>query len=225
MSEFTVVEAGDKPVKYVPVRIDDIACMRDWQMAWVEKLAEAATCRHFLEIGVYRGQTTRCLAQHGDVVAVDWFLGSEELYSPGGFSPVIQSTIAKQEKAGWFKRRAKEEGVADKITVLCGKSDDVLPLLELNEFGIVLVDGNHLEDYAYRDIKNTWKLIVPGGWLLLDDFSTADAHIGRGPHVRRAWEKFAKENGLEGLQLYTCDKGQDETHAQYGPKLVGIRKP
>lgn len=218
---FTQVGTPDKPLLYVAHRAnDDPDCMHDWQLAWVEKLAMEASCKRFLEVGVWRGQTTRCLAQFGHVVAVDWFAGSEELYVPGSFTSKMD-----ESRVAWFIRSSEEEGVAERITLLTGKSDDALPLLKNERFGIVIVDANHAEEFAYRDIVNTWKLIVPGGWLLLDDFSTSDDYKGRGPSVRRAWERFAKENGLEGRELFTCDNGQDETHAIYGPKLVGVRKP
>jgi predicted O-methyltransferase YrrM len=222
MSEFVYVKAGDKPVKYVAHRADDDpGCMHDWQLAFVEKLAMEAPRKHFLEVGVWRGQTTRCLAQNGYAVAVDTFSGSEEIVEPGKFNDSIS-----QERLSWFLQKADEEGVADRITVLVGTSDNVLPFLRYSEFGLVLIDANHATPFAYRDIKNTWPTIVPGGWLLLDDFSTADVYPSREPSVRWAWERFAGENGLGRLPLYTNDESHyDETLVTYGPKLVGIRKP
>ncbi len=216
------MKAGDRPVKYVPHRADDeLLNMHDWQLAWIEKLAVEARCKHFLEVGVYRGVTTRCLAQNGYTVAVDWFAGNEEIFAPGTWKERVNI-----ERVSWFLQKAEEEGVADKITVLCGKSDDVLPLLRYNEFGVVLVDANHGKAAAYQDIKNVWPTIVSGGWLLIDDFSTADSYEGRAPSVRLAWERFARENGLEGAKLYTNDESYyDETLVTFGPKLVGVRKP
>jgi hypothetical protein len=163
-------------------------------------------------VGVYYGTTTLLLAHYGTPVAVDWFKGNPEV-GPDANSDMDGSAIP--ERLGGFKKALSESPVSSRVTVLTGKSDDILPLLKNDRFGLVLIDANHDTEFCYRDICNTWDLIASGGWLLLDDFSFTTIKGQSTNSVRRAWERF---DAGRGLNTFTCDAGG-------GPKLVGIQKP
>ena len=193
------------------------ANMTDVQLGWLEKTAKEVPIKHFLEVGVYKGVTTTHLAKFGTVVAVDWFAGNPEWHRAPDWKAGPNEL---NDRLGGFLRCVQEQGVGDKITILSGKSDDVLPFLKNDTFGLVLIDANHAMDFCYRDLVNTWDSVVSGGWVFLDDFSdvTIGEQLATPCPVRLAWEKFAKERGLDMLPLYTADDGGR-------PKLVGIKKP
>lgn len=187
--------------------------MSDAALALIEKLAREAPIKRFLEIGVYYGVTTTLLAQLGEVVAADWFRGNVEYGE--GFVPTPQDT--DRRRAGFFANISKM-GVASKVTVLEGNSRETIPTV-VGPFGLVIVDGDHSFLGALADIKNVWDHIAPGGWLILDDYSSVPVD-GRGqPTVREAWEHFVATRGLPGdlTMVTTGDPGD--------PKTVGIRRP
>lgn len=189
-------QTGEPPKRPHASRKGKDGMMSDRELTFIEALAEQAPLKHFLEVGVFKGTSTTMLAQIGTVVGVDWFKGIEQ---EGDCDEMLNEFLATLE----------EMKVQDKVTILTGKSDDVLPILKNDKFGLVLLDASHKGEAPYLDIKNTWDLIVPGGWLLLDDWTTeGDIHV--------SWERFAEERGLK-LELNALTETQ--------PKLVAVQKP
>ena len=58
---------------------------------------------------------------------------------------------------------------------LDGQSHDLLPS-EVDEYlyDLILVDGDHSEMAAFVDLLICWKLLMPGGWLVMDDTNHVD---------------------------------------------------
>lgn len=217
IGDMKIVRLGSEehPVGKHAQRFGNDRNMTDRQLWYIETLAQSALIKKFLEVGVYKGVTTTLMAQYGQVVAVDWFKGNPEFGKDGGASGEREY----MDRLGGFLHAVKDTGCWDKVTILGGKSDEVLPLLRYDRFGLVLIDANHSEEFAYRDIANCWDLIVPGGWLLLDDFSCATIEEVVKPTVCRAWLRFAAERKLEDSVGYTVD---NDTWPN--PKLVAIKK-
>ena len=57
----------------------------------------------------------------------------------------------------------------DRITILRGLSDNILPDLKL-KYDIIYVDGDHFASAAYKDGKNSWKNLVKNGIMIFDDY-------------------------------------------------------
>jgi len=58
----------------------------------------------------------------------------------------------------------------DKITILKGFSDDVLPNLEKESFDIIYIDGDHTAEAAFKDGVNSFPLLKKGGIMIFDDY-------------------------------------------------------
>lgn len=182
------------------------------QIAFVSWLAGEAPVRRYLEVGVYHGRTTVVLASHGPTVALDWFQGNEE----AAVTPWRPNRMETDHRLIGFLRTLRGSPYRDRVTVITGSSHVMLPTLKNDVFGLVLIDGDHSEDGAYADIRDVWDLIVPGGWLLLDDFSAALIRDEAKDSVVRAWGRFSVERGLR-LPLVGPDAAP--------PKLVAVQKP
>ena len=58
----------------------------------------------------------------------------------------------------------------DKINILKGFSDDVLPTLEKEMYDIIYVDGDHTAEAAFKDGVNSFPLLKTGGIMIFDDY-------------------------------------------------------
>jgi hypothetical protein len=56
-----------------------------------------------------------------------------------------------------------------KADFMPGDSAVTVPTIE-GQFDLVLVDGGHDEETAYKDLVNAWPKVAPGGILILDDY-------------------------------------------------------
>lgn len=61
-------------------------------------------------------------------------------------------------------------GIADKVDVRRGYSNEVLPTLEDNSFDIIYIDGNHEPEYVLEDAVLAFRKIKVGGRLIFDDY-------------------------------------------------------
>ena len=58
---------------------------------------------------------------------------------------------------------------SDIVSILRGSSDEILPMLNKNQFDLVFIDGNHSFEFIYNDINNSAPLVKDGGVLCGDD--------------------------------------------------------
>jgi len=177
-----------------------------------------------LEVGVYLGRTTTALARIGPTIAVDWFLGSPEI-----------TPRHKPEYKDYHRRRTaflanlRDEGVAANVIIVEGASHQTLAQLHATPVRLAVIDGDHSEAGALRDIENVWDMLSGGGTLFLDDYEIG-LEVGRlGQHThggpRRAWETFAARRGMR-LNVERCTFYYDgEVPPRLGCKLARIRKP
>jgi predicted O-methyltransferase YrrM len=73
---------------------------------------------------------------------------------------------------GWntFQTNIRNSGSFEKFIVNRGLSDYVVPTFADNFFDIIYVDGNHQEDYVYRDGVMALNKCKPGGYIVFDDY-------------------------------------------------------
>ena len=212
-STISRIECRDRPELWFPDRARSDWNMSDRQLAFIEKTAKEAPLPRFLEIGVYHGVTTTLLAQIGIVVAVDWFEGNPEYASEERESTAEDL----KDRLEGFLANLRLQGIRRKITTIVGRSEDALPALSAGQFGLVLVDADHSEAAAQFDMEQAWRLLVPGGWLMLDDFSHAIVRGVDSNPVERAFVRFCLK--------YRAGDLSGETADELPPKLVRIRKP
>ncbi|HEX5106393.1 MAG TPA: class I SAM-dependent methyltransferase [Pirellulaceae bacterium] len=93
--------------------------------------------------------------------------------------PSVDDTLAACGLAAEVVRKPSREAMAEWAAV--GR-----------QFDLVYVDGSHTLGDALTDLLLADLLLVPGGWLLVDDIDNADF-----PGVRTAWEHFLRLRGYD----------------------------
>jgi len=127
----------------------------------------AAEAGETLEVGSAYGYSAIVMARAGArVTAVDPHAG--EL---SGSLGIMQGNL-------------QAYGVAERVTIRIGVSQQILPTLELASFGLVFVDGDHTEAAVEHDVGWARKLLRPGGVLACHDLDE-----GTCPGVRAALER------------------------------------
>lgn len=103
---------------------------------------------------------------------------------------IFKMTLAglKSGTAGWFRQRS-DEVLRSFAKDLRAESLSCEPLVCEGKISVLHIDGNHDLDQVERDIYGWSKHILPGGWLIIDDYTHA---FGDGPKV--VADKFLLEN-------------------------------
>lgn len=115
-------------------------------------LVEIAGTREVLEIGSGWGLFTRSALEAGPAVEVTTI---DKI-------PIERLTEFNKNTAGFENRIERIEADSRKLLpqVIAGGK---------RQFGLIFVDGNHGEGAPFEDMKNAWKLLRPGGILMVDD--------------------------------------------------------
>jgi hypothetical protein len=115
-----------------------------------------------------------------------------------------------------FTQNLKE--YLEKITILRGCSNNMLPSLNNNNFDIIYIDGDHTSEQTYKDGIMSWSLLKNGGIMIFDDYLwhgirgvdhpkdfVVDHSIGEISHPALGINKFLKEKEGEYLLLGAND--------------------
>lgn len=96
---------------------------------------------------------------------------------------------------------------ASQVTLLRGKSQEVLPNLQLSmlnaelpRFDLIIIDGDHDADPVYQDAVNSYALVKRGGWLMFDDVRN---RVEKKHHVREGLQRFLDEYGMRVKQAWS----------------------
>jgi predicted O-methyltransferase YrrM len=106
---------------------------------------------HALEIGCMEGMSTIWTAEH--------------LLSPTGRLLVNDITFREN-----FVNNVGRAGIASRLDLREGSSQEVLPALPANDFDFAYVDGDHQPDGVFCDAVNALFLVRPGSVIILDDY-------------------------------------------------------
>ncbi len=160
-----------------------------------------------LEIGAFKGETTRALAQaaaerSGYVVVIDPMRWAAEVvangiarHMPSGMSALTTAVetilgdagyeAAFWETVGTFRPQVRLQ------RSLSGAPDLVAsPARELQQFDVVFIDGDHSREGAAADLSNWGRRTAPGGSIFVHDA------VRRFPGVLEALREFSAEQGL-----------------------------
>jgi SAM-dependent methyltransferase len=123
------------------------------------RLAELAKDKTVLEIGSFHGLSTICMAQAAaKVVCID--------PCDGRATPRVGDT----EDA--FLANVTRFGVAGKVRLYVGTTEEIAPTLEDKSFDLVFIDGDHSRAAVKRDIAEALRLLAPGGLLAFHDYNS-----------------------------------------------------
>ncbi len=155
-----------------------------------------------IEVGTWKGRSAVTMAGflkqlgiQGEIVCVDTFLGSVELWSHPVWYEMLNHKHGYPTLYYQFLANVCHMGFQDYITPFPISSDAAVQYLKQKnvQADLIYIDAGHSYKEAFNDIDQYWPLVRPGGILLGDDFIA--------PEVYRAVIDFAKINGLP-LQYY-----------------------
>lgn len=127
------------------------------------ELSRLADGKVVLEIGAYAGRSTICLAQKAVCVGtIDTFDGRGTA-QPGPTLPL-------------FQRNLRRYGVADKVRVYEGESQQMLAILP-PVYDLVFIDGSHDRDSVLADARAAARLLKPDGLLVFHDYGGNDQGV------------------------------------------------
>jgi SAM-dependent methyltransferase len=159
-----------------------------------------------------------------------------EIGSAYGYSTVALALVAKSVTAidphithnsfGTLHANLGIYGVAGKVTVVRGFSQDLLPKMvavgdkvkKPKRFDLVWIDGDHTASTVEHDVTWALKLLKPGGVLACHDYDEVTC-----PGVRQALDKLFGGPGelTDTLAVYRTVSGPDES----GIYSITLRAP
>jgi hypothetical protein len=71
-----------------------------------------------------------------------------------------------------FLHNIRTTGYADIIKPYKGTSAEILPTLRSASFNVVYIDGSHIYSQVIKDLKNSDRLVIDGGYLCGDDLES-----------------------------------------------------
>ena len=125
----------------------------------IKKTCERIRPRSYLEIGVQEGKSLSWVLDNAEIEVVvlcdTWggTYGGSARQNPKH----IQKTLSTRPKS-------------PTTIFLNGDSKKTVPKITM-QFDMILVDGDHSERGAQADIENSWKLLKPGGSMIIDDIN------------------------------------------------------
>lgn len=126
-----------------------------------EELRRLASGKTVLEIGAWRGRSTVAMAQ----VAA-------RVHSIDPHTAATFKDVKPHDSLPALRNNLKRFGVAEKVVIHLGLSEDVLPLLAAATFDLVFVDGNHDAEHATFDVSHALRLVKSGGAIACHDYKT-----------------------------------------------------
>lgn len=124
---------------------------------------------NFLEIGSFEGRSAVWLIENiltdptSTLTCIDTFQGSRE-------HPDMNVNL--NSLFSHFQVNIHESGAYDRVRVMIGRSDDMLPILitEKKQFEFVYIDGSHNSWDVLFDTVCSFKLLKKEGVIVFDDY-------------------------------------------------------
>ena len=172
-----------KKLSYDPVYTDQVLDLLNKNKietrSFVSWLAKNFLKNNYLEVGVRRGWTLYAAAARSpkaNIFGFDlWYKNYANSANPG---------------PKFVLSEAKKIGATNNINLIDGNSHKTLPkFFKSNKsklFDLILIDGDHSKQGAYKDVKDVINNIKKGGILILDDLNTL-------PHLNILWNELSKE--------------------------------
>ena len=164
--------------------------------------------RHFLEIGVFHGVTSRNVCDllqqmHGkdfsftgiDLFTSDSEVSRDEVIPQTKFSNPLKTIYYKYiVKLDPYSKESVEKLLSkhkDNVKIIKGNSNIVLNEILLDRFDFVFLDGGHKYETVLNDLKSLTKIIINKGVILCDDYDLTYA-----PGVKKAIDEYVLLNNF-----------------------------
>lgn len=152
--------------------------------------ARAMQPRTYLEIGVRRGRSMAQVLSESPATHAYGF----DLWLPGYGSIPEQGIVAENPGPEFVADELARIGAAAPAGLTRGNSHDVVPAFfddatSPQEIDLLLVDGDHTDDGARKDLAIAFERVAPGGAIIFDDL----VHPSH-PGLRGVWEEFKQQH-------------------------------
>ena len=77
-----------------------------------------------------------------------------------------------------FIKNIKLNKLENKVQILRGFSNELIPTFDDNFFDIIYIDGNHEPEYVLEDAVLSFRKLKIGGYLIFDDYGFEKVHLG-----------------------------------------------
>jgi len=181
--------------------------------SWAEAHPGAAC--HVLEIGSWTGGSAITWAKaldnagiDGKVVCVDkWEVRFDAATNVDEIYEEMTRVASSGEAESLFWHNVRAAGADQRIVLLRGLSQEILPLLEPRYFSILFVDGSHMYEDVLYDIRHGRALVQDGGFVCGDDLDLQGNECS--------------EKGLQnGISLHTDYQLDERTGRWYHPGVT-----
>lgn len=162
------------------LQLDQAKCLHEFAML--------APIPNYVEIGTYAGRSASVIAnvakeRNGYLMCFDFFMRNHKLW--GTDDVIIPDGLV------YFRDAMEKQGVLDRIITIRGNTENTLPMTK-GVFGMVYVDGGHIEKYLSRDLEWVYQHTIPGGYIICHDYTNKDW-----PDVRICVDNFLAYNHLK----------------------------
>lgn len=166
--------------------------MSEAELTWLAQTA--AKCINAIEIGSWRGRSTRAIGDHirGTLIAVDHWLGDDEetkaledkyiTWKTPLTTRIDYETLGGDEIYKIFHHNLKDLIVSCRVIPIRASSREAAQLLKGQQVDFVFIDGSHTESGCGADIDLYLPLVRPGGIISGHDYDHVPWHAG----VRKA---------------------------------------
>ena len=162
--------------------------------------------KHFLEIGVFHGVTSRNVCDllqqiHGkdfsftgiDLFTTDSKETKDEIIPQTKFSNPLKTIYYKYiVRLDPYSKESVEKLLSkhkENINIIKGDSNKVLKEISLDQFDYVFLDGGHKYETVLNDLKCLTKIVLNKGVILCDDYDLTYA-----PGVKKAIDEYVLLN-------------------------------
>ena len=164
--------------------------------------------KHFLEIGVFHGVTSRNVCEllysihenNFKFTGIDLFSNDSEVLRDeiipnikfsNPLKTIYYKYIVRLDPYSVQSVKKLLKKFINNINIIQGNSNEVLKKLNLNKFDYVFLDGGHKFETVKNDLENLTQIIINGGTILCDDYNLSYA-----PGVKNAINQYVKEQNF-----------------------------
>ena len=164
--------------------------------------------KHFLEIGVFHGVTSRNVCDllqqmHGkdfsftgiDIFTSDSEETKDEVIPQTKFSNPLKTIYYKYiVKLDPYSKESVEKLLSkhkENVKIIKGNSNKVLKEILLDRIDFVFLDGGHKYETVLNDLKSLTKIVINKGVILCDDYDLTYA-----PGVKKAIDEYVLLNNF-----------------------------
>lgn len=156
------------------------------------------------EIGVWEGDFSQRIldcARPAKLHLIDpWRYEQDITYKDSLYGGQIGGSQAKLDKIyARVCERFASEIASQQVVIHRGDSHTVCEQFEDNYFDWIYIDGNHLYEFAIRDLQIYYRKLKPGGFLTGDDYSEGGWWQGG---VKKAVDEFVSQGQVELIQIH-----------------------